>query len=310
MKRRPLITVITASYYSDYIYEAIDSVLAQTYPNIEYIITDDGTNDFKTKDIECYILDKKRENIVSFQVIHHKKNLGTVRNLNSVLRICKGEYIFQLSADDLYTDENVLEKWVQDMENKHSYLSTACFQKYNEDFSHVYFSFPFEYQKQLLLSQNRQYIFDELAIENFVYGCSTARSRKCIEEFGLYDEKYYLIEDYPYILSYVRKGGKIDLFDCVCIKYRRGGVSSPDRFNTTYEKDSDLIFANEILPFVKSKWLYKLIYFQWKKNQKMGFWEKTDTSNVIRKVSLYLTNPIQICISLKHRVMKWHFKTT
>ena len=41
MDRYPLITVLTLSYNSTYIYESIQSVLEQSYPHIEYIIVDD-----------------------------------------------------------------------------------------------------------------------------------------------------------------------------------------------------------------------------------------------------------------------------
>ena len=46
MDRYPLITVLTLSYNSTYIYESIQSVLEQSYPHIEYIIVDDGSGAF------------------------------------------------------------------------------------------------------------------------------------------------------------------------------------------------------------------------------------------------------------------------
>lgn len=310
MEGQPLITVITASYNSKYLYEAIDSVLSQTYPKIEYIVTDDGTRGFEKEAVEQYIEQNQKNNIVSFQVIYHPKNLGTVRNLNNAMKVCTGEYIFHLAADDIYTDNTVLERWLQDMQEKQSMLSTSCFRKCNEDFSESYFEFPFEYQKRLLLSGNRRKIFNELSIENFVYGCSTARSRDCLEQFGLYDEAYRLVEDYPYVLRYARQGGKIDLFDHVCINYRQGGTSSSGRFNPIYEKDSDLIFQRDILPYVKWKLGYKLVYFQWKRNQITGFWQQTRISNKLEKICLYLANPIQLAISLQRYLQKQCWKFT
>ena len=304
MESNPLITVITASYYSQYLYDAIDSVLAQTYPNIEYIVTDDGTKDFDVQTVTQYIEQNKKTNISSCHVIHHTENLGTVKNLNFAMKASHGEYIFHLAADDLYADAHVLSKWLRDMQCNNSLLSTACFCKYNKDFSEDLFIFPFEYQKQLLRSRNNKKIFHELAMGNFIYGCSTARSRECLNMFGFYDEKYHLVEDYPYALNYVRQGGRIDLFDHVCIKYRQGGSSSSDRFGVVYENDSDQIFQNEILPYVKWKFLYRLIYFQWKKNQKTGFWENARTKSKIQKLFLYLKNPIQIGISLQRSFQK------
>lgn len=308
MESRPLITVITATYKSKYLYDAINSVLGQTYSNIEYIVTDDGTEGFNVEKIKQYIEHNKKSNISSFRVIHHEKNLGTVKNLNRAMEICKGAYIFHLAADDIYADNTVLEDWLRDMQQKKSLMSTACFQKYNEDFSESYFSFPFNYQKQVLMSRNKQKIFRELAMENFIYGCSTARSRKCLEMFGFYDENYRLVEDYPYALQYIRQGGTIDLFDRICVKYREGGSSSSGRFNPVYENDSDRIFQNEILPYVRWKVFYRLAYFQWKRNQKIGFWELAKNDSKTNKISLYLRNPIQLGISLWRYLQKQRCK--
>ena len=52
MEIKPLITVITASYNSKYLYESISSVLSQTYEKIEYIVADDGTEGFDKEDME------------------------------------------------------------------------------------------------------------------------------------------------------------------------------------------------------------------------------------------------------------------
>lgn len=304
MENRPLITVITAAYHSRYLYEAINSVLSQTYPRIEYIVTDDGTGGFDKEGVERYIEKNKKSNIVDFRVIHHVENLGTVRNMNIAMKACQGEYIFNLSADDVFADDCVLEDWVGDMFRRQSDLSVGCFGKYNEDFSEALYTFPFEYQKELLRSGSSKHIFQELTIANFVYGCSTARSRRCLEKYGFYDEEYCLVEDYPYVLSYIRRGGTLDFFDQVCIKYRQGGSSSSKRFNTVYERDSDLIFQREILPYTKCKIIYKLQYLQWKKNQKTNFWEEISTANKRGKIFLYLKNPVQFCISFKQAILK------
>lgn len=304
MKMEPLITVITASYNSKYIYDSINSVLSQTYEKIEYIVTDDGTNGFNSKKIELYIKENKKRNITSFHVIHHASNVGTVRNLNYAIETSHGKYIFFLSADDIYADSDTLSRWVNDMEKKGAYLSVSSLIKCDENLFPLHSVFPSLYQKFLLTSGNNKSIFSELAKGNFILGCCTAYSRICFEKYGFFDESYYLIEDYPYILSYVRKNGRIDYFDRPCIKYRCGGVSSSARFNAIYEKDSDLIIQNEILPYVRFKIWYRLIYGQWKRNQKIRFWDKIASAKLPFKIYLYITNPIQLCMSLNQRIRK------
>ena len=302
MEIKPLITVITASYNSKYLYESISSVLSQTYEKIEYIVADDGTEGFDKEDVELYIRKNQPSNIIFSLVIHHTNNIGTVQNLNYAIKMCHGKYVFFLSADDVYCDPYTLDKWVSDMEKKGSIISTSILLKYDEKLSALQFAFPFPYQKRLLMEGNKKYIFNELTNGNFILGCCTAYSRICFKKYGFFDEDYHLIEDYPYMLSYIRRNGRIDFFDHQCIKYRCGGVSSSQHFNDTYERDSDLIFRNEILPYVKFKYWHKLIYSQWKKNQKTGFWEKIANAGPLSKICLYFLNPVQICISLEHYI--------
>ena len=93
MDRYPLITVLTLSYNSTYIYESIQSVLEQSYPHIEYIIVDDGSGVFCQDEIRTYIKNRKGNNLEDYQVIVHPQNLGTVKASNTGLVHSHGEYI-------------------------------------------------------------------------------------------------------------------------------------------------------------------------------------------------------------------------
>ena len=67
---KPLISVVTLTYKKfDYIYKAIDSVLNQTYPYVEYIISDDGSPNFPQNEIEDYVSNRKGKNIIKFSII-------------------------------------------------------------------------------------------------------------------------------------------------------------------------------------------------------------------------------------------------
>ena len=51
----PLVTIVTPAYnQADYLSETIDSVLAQDYPNIEYIVIDDGSTDCTSEILKQY----------------------------------------------------------------------------------------------------------------------------------------------------------------------------------------------------------------------------------------------------------------
>ncbi len=91
----PLISVIVPVYNVEkYINKCIDSILAQTYKNLEIILVDDGSPD------RCdQICDEYAEKDNRVRVIH-KKNEGQAVARNYALEICKGDYIAFVDSDD------------------------------------------------------------------------------------------------------------------------------------------------------------------------------------------------------------------
>lgn len=89
----PLVSVVTPTYnQAKYLAETIESVLSQTYPNIEYIVLDDGSTD-NTQDVL-----KK----FGGRIRHERHaNIGQAQTLNKGWNLCKGKYIGYLSSDDL-----------------------------------------------------------------------------------------------------------------------------------------------------------------------------------------------------------------
>lgn len=89
----PLVSIVTPTYnQAEYLVETVESVLAQDYPNLEYIVLDDGSTDSTPE-----VLDMYRKRIT----VERHENMGQVRTLNKGWERCKGEIIGYLSSDDL-----------------------------------------------------------------------------------------------------------------------------------------------------------------------------------------------------------------
>jgi len=102
------ISIITASYnYADFITEAINSVISQTYSNWELIIIDDGSKDNSVEVAEGFC--KKDERIKFFR---HPGgvNKGLKETILFGLQKCEGEYIAFLESDDAWTEKHLAEK--------------------------------------------------------------------------------------------------------------------------------------------------------------------------------------------------------
>jgi glycosyltransferase involved in cell wall biosynthesis len=110
MKVAPLVSVIMPAFNAEkYIGQAIESVLGQTYKNLELIIFDDGSTDQTRKVIERY-LDPRIVAMLSDQ------NHGVVYARNAMIDLAKGKYIALMDADDI-ADPGRLEKQVQALES-------------------------------------------------------------------------------------------------------------------------------------------------------------------------------------------------
>lgn len=114
MENLPLISVIIPVYNVEkYLEECVNSVLAQTYKNIEIILVDDGSTDSSGK-----LCDKFKEQNSTVQVIH-QKNAGLSDARTAGLNLATGKYAYFLDSDD-YISDDALEKLCMIAENDSS----------------------------------------------------------------------------------------------------------------------------------------------------------------------------------------------
>lgn len=117
-KRNPLVSVIMSVYNGErFLKAAIDSILMQSYQNLELIIVDDNSNE-ATKEILSSIKDER------VNIIYNVINLGLTKNLNAALDYCKGIYIARMDADDISLPQR-LEKQVAFLEHYNHFAGTA-----------------------------------------------------------------------------------------------------------------------------------------------------------------------------------------
>ena len=114
-----LVSVLIPAYnHENYIQETIESIINQTYPNIELIILDDGSKDKTWEKITE--LKPKCEN--RFVKIHFetKQNEGTCMTLNKLLKLSSGEFVYIIASDDLAKPQ-AIEKEVKFLQDNPDY---------------------------------------------------------------------------------------------------------------------------------------------------------------------------------------------
>lgn len=261
----PLISVITPSYNNfATIYETINSVLSQSYPKIQYIISDDHSDDFRHDEIADYIFRKNKGNIVDLIIVQTDKNLGVAANLNFAISYAKGKYLFNVAADDVFYDDNVLYEWTEQFEATDAQVITAARAEYDETLTKQLAIAPLRHEKEQIINSSPSELFEIMSGCNFIFGCCTARTKRSFEKIGGYDERYPLMEDFPSNMKLLRLGEKITYWDRVVIKHRGGGASGYGKISDKYIKLSQKFFDKEILPYVKNRKSAKKKFFIWK----------------------------------------------
>ena len=259
MKNKPLISIIVPAYKNyHYIYETLDSILAQDYSNIEIIITDDASNDFDKKAVEEYLKNKSNKNIKRFLVHQNPKNLGTVKNLNNAIKLSKGDYITFLAADDVLYNNHVFSKYVNYFKSLPQKESIVVSQvgMYDLKLKRLIEYFVSKENKNKIKNLSPQELFKEMSDRCILPGPGIFYKKRIFKKYGLFNEKYVLIEDYSTALKLSRLGVKFNYIDFVSVKHRDGGISHGNKIGEThkskqYELDILNILKNEVLPYIK-----------------------------------------------------------
>lgn len=114
------ISIIVPVYkVEQYLERCVNSLISQTYKNIEIILVDDGSPDQCPQMCDDYASDDSRIRVL------HKKNGGLSDARNAGLRIATGEYVMYVDSDD-YIEKNSCEKLIENATENTDVIVGAC----------------------------------------------------------------------------------------------------------------------------------------------------------------------------------------
>lgn len=186
---KPLVSVIIPAYnHEKYIGNCLDSIIDQTYDNIELILLNDGSLDDTNNKIISYE-NKLKERFIRYEYIN-KKNEGVCKTLNKGLSISRGKYIIPFASDDVMYSERI-KKQVEFLEENSQY-GIVYSDGYNVQ-SDGYLYTADNYDDRVLFSKNMKFVEGDLfhfMLSNvFFMPTPTICVRKeCYEIVGNYDE--------------------------------------------------------------------------------------------------------------------------
>ena len=186
---KPKISVVIPTYNRESkILKSINSVLNQTYKNIEVLVIDDNSTD-NTKDVVKSIKDKR------LKYIKLPKNMGSCYARNIGIKKAKGKYITFQDSDDVY-DSKKIEKQYLNLKNNKSDMDFCKVKIIKKDNSII---FPNDEQ---IKSINENKILDELCNGNFISTQAIFVKRKIIKKY-MFDEDLQRLQDFDLVLRMI-----------------------------------------------------------------------------------------------------------
>lgn len=170
-KDLPLVTVVIPSYnHAQYVGQAIESVMSQTYPNIQLIVVDDGSKD-GSREVIGGLAER-----YGFQAILNEVNRGQSHAFNLAIELAKGEFISLLPSDDWYLPKKTEVQLARFLECEKSVgVVYAAGLRYFEDLD--------ETKPVVLPVRTGRIARDLIMLGNFVYPVTPLFRKEVLKEF-------------------------------------------------------------------------------------------------------------------------------
>lgn len=254
------ISLITVSYNSaTTIKDTFESVLMQTYPDIEYIVIDGQSKDNTVDLIKEYeILFRGRMKWIS------EPDKGLYDAMNKGIRMATGDIVGIINSDDFYYKDNIIAQ-----------IADA----FKDNKTQVVFGDVRFVKSDNLDKTVRYYSSKKFSPKLFKYGFMPAHPtfftyKKYFNEFGYYRTDFKIASDYELLIRFLHTGNlNYKYLPIDFLKMRTGGVSTASP-NSNYTLNKEIVKAckengiNTNLPLLSLKYFVKIWEYIFPKQEK------------------------------------------
>ncbi|OLO26735.1 glycosyl transferase family 2 [Priestia megaterium] len=216
------VSVVVPFYNCPYINQALESLVNQTYKDIEIIVVNDGSTQHSEKIIPY---------LGKIKYIQ-KENGGTASALNMGIEHATGDYFCWLSSDDIYYPEK-------------TEVQLAFMKEHKANFSHT--NYCAIDRKSRIISPplgihppNRLEILKRVSKKNFINGCSVMIDKAVFNHVGIFDETLPYTHDYDLWIRIIQKFGVYYLPQPLLL-YRIHQQMGSKKHATAIKKEVDLV---------------------------------------------------------------------
>lgn len=244
MKTDILCSVIILTYKQlKWLPETLRSITKQDYDNIEIIIADDGTPGFNYNEVKELCEKYCKERGFKYCIAPSEENLGTVKNFNKGINSATGSIIIPMAGDNQFFSKSVVSCIVHSFEKENWLIATGlqvlC---ENETIKEVR---PYENEIAMIKKKTTHKLAIRLAMYPcFIGGAATVYTRELFAKYGLFDERYKLLEDSPYYVSLLLENVKIQFINEILIKHN---IDSTSGARSKILADDDIRLIDDLL---------------------------------------------------------------
>ena len=201
--------------------KTIESVVAQTFIDFEYIVIDGGSTDGSVDIIKQYA-DK-----ITYWV--SESDEGIYNAMNKGIRIANGEYLQFLNSGDWLVDENVYTQ---------IFSNSFC-----EDIIYGNRIEVYEDKKEKLNKghQKSDLLFIDVFRGDFFHTCAFTK-RKLFEQHGYFDEDFKIVSDFGFFLKVIGLGyARVKYIDIPISYFDMTGISKAPQYKPLHDKEIEEI---------------------------------------------------------------------
>lgn len=177
-----LISVIIPAYnHEKYVRETIQSIVNQTYQNLELIIVDDGSKDSTWQKIQG--MKQVCESRFSRVIFDTQENQGSCKTLNKLISLAQGEYIYITASDDV-AKSNAIEKEYNFLSKHSDYALCVGDNEFIDDNSNICY-----------WDKKQNNVYNKSQAKHLTFGKCLQKVNKfsfLSDKFGRYDKLYFI----------------------------------------------------------------------------------------------------------------------
>ena len=294
-------SVVTLTYRSfNHLKETILSVCAQDYDDIEYIICDDGSDNFPQEQIREWIENNKGPNLKQYKILQQIINVGTVRNINYAYSQASGDFFLNLSSGDVFFEKHTISKIAEQIASRDAQMLVTSRILYIDSFKPIALVPHYGEREHISNLKKREDQYSAF-LSSHIYGMASGSvlcvSRDMMEEMGYFDEQYTLLEDGPFLEKYLKKYKLDCCTELISIWYEQGGISTGGIKELSASLQKDTMLYNQNVGMEQQK--CHTTRDRWKEQ----FIEaRLKATSISKKLSCYVRYPLQAAAFLESKL--------